>query len=151
MLSGRVSQLPDLLMTDRHPSDSDGHGNVGYIPMAITGYLEQAKLAGQRTFLPGTESAGAGQDDVATTTFLAWSKEASAGRCFDAALAMLSALASQALHVTDRAPPPTLRPFVEALRDVFPPVDQDRPLGPELAAVTSWFTRQVFDSRAPAD
>ena len=76
LLNGKVSQLPDLLMTGRHWADSDGHGNVGYVPMAITGYLEQAKLAAQRTFIPGTESAGAGQDDVATTAFLAWTKEA---------------------------------------------------------------------------
>ena len=151
LLNGPVSKLPNLLMVDRHPSDSDGHGNVGYIPMAITGYLEQAKLAAQRTFIPGTESAGAGQDDVATTSFLAWSKEASAGRCLDAALAMLAVLASQALHVTDRAPPPALQPFVEALRGICPPVGQDRLLGPELAASTSWFTRQVFESRAPAE
>ncbi|RVC78652.1 histidine ammonia-lyase, partial [Mesorhizobium sp. M4A.F.Ca.ET.022.05.2.1] len=40
LLNGKVSLLPDLLMTDRHWTDSDGHGNVGYVPMAITGYLE---------------------------------------------------------------------------------------------------------------
>ena len=101
-----------LLVIDRHPSESDGHGNVGYIPMAITGYLEQAKLAAQRTFIPGTASAGSGHDGVATTAFLAWSKEASAGRCLDAALAML------VVHVTRRDPPPALRPLIEALRDI---------------------------------
>ncbi|MGO4836383.1 aromatic amino acid lyase, partial [Rhizobiaceae sp. 2RAB30] len=93
LLNGKVSHLPDLLMTDRHPSDSDGHGNVGYVPMAITGYLEEAKLFAQRTFIPGTESAGAGQDAVAATAFLAWAKEERAGRCADAALAMLAMLA----------------------------------------------------------
>ena len=151
LLNGSVSKLPNLLLTDRHPSDSDGHGNVGYIPMAITGYLEQAKLAAQRTFIPGTESAGAGQDDVATTAFLAWSKEASAGRCLDAALAMLAVLASQALHVTRRDPPPALRPLIEALRDICPPVGEDRLLGPELAEVTAWLTALVFDDRVAAD
>ena len=85
LLNGRVSGLPDLLLIGRDASDSDGHGNVGYVPMAITGYLEQAKLAAQRTFIPGTELAGAGQDDVATPVFLAWSKEERAGRCVDAA------------------------------------------------------------------
>ena len=97
LLNGKVSLLPDLLMTGRHWADSDGHGNVGYVPMATTGYLEQAKLAAQRTFIPGTESAGAGQDDVAATAFLAWSKEERAGRCLDAALATLAMIASQAL------------------------------------------------------
>jgi histidine ammonia-lyase len=132
-------------MTGRHWADSDGHGNVGYVPMAITGYLEQAKLAAQRTFIPGTESAGAGQDDVATTAFFAWTKEATAGRCLDAAMAMLAMIASQAMHVTDRAAPPALQAFVADIRKIVPPVDADRVLGPELAKLADWFTGQVFE------
>ena len=108
---GKASLLPDLLMTERHWADSDDPGNVGYVPMAITGYLEQAKLAAQRTFIPGTELVGAGQDDVATTAFFAWTKEATAGRCLDAAMAMLATIASQALHVTERTAP-ALQAFV---------------------------------------
>ena len=146
LLNGKVSLLPDLLMTDRHWADSDGHGNVGYVPMAITGYLEQAKLAAQRTFIPGTESAGAGQDDVATTVFLAWTKEATAGRCLDAAMAMLAMIASQALHVTGREAPPVLRSFVADVRTVVPPVGADRVLGPELAKLSEWFTGKVFET-----
>jgi histidine ammonia-lyase len=145
LLNGKVSHLPDLLMTDRHPSDSDGHGNVGYVPMAITGYLEQAKLFAQRTFIPGTESAGAGQDDIAATAFLAWAKEERAGRCADAALAMLAMLASQALHVTEREATPALRPFVEEIRDIVPPVGEDRVLGPELARLAERFTQRAFE------
>ncbi|RVC61322.1 aromatic amino acid lyase [Mesorhizobium sp.] len=146
LLNGKVSLLPDLLMADRHWADSDGHGNVGYVPMAITGYLEQAKLAAQRTFIPGTESAGAGQDDVATTAFLAWTKEATAGRCLDAAMAMLAMIASQALYVTGREAPPALRPFVADIRAIVPPVRDDRVLGPELARLSEWFTGKVFEA-----
>lgn len=145
LLNGKVSLLPDLLMTVRHWADSDGHGNVGYVPMAITGYLEQAKLAAQRTFIPGTESAGAGQDDVATTAFFAWTKEATAGRCLDAAMAMLAMIASQALYVTERAAPSALQDFVADIRKIVPPVDADRVLGPELAKLAEWFTGQVFE------
>jgi histidine ammonia-lyase len=148
LLNGRVSLLPDLLLTGRDPSDSDGHGNVGYVPMAITGYLEQAKLFAQRTLIPGTESAGAGQDDVASTVFLAWSKEERGGRCADAAMAMLAMLASQALYVTARQPPPALQAFVSAIRAKVAPVDDDRILGPELKKLAQWFTQQVFDSRS---
>ncbi|CAN5165746.1 hypothetical protein BH10PSE7_BH10PSE7_10350 [soil metagenome] len=144
LLNGNVSHLPDLLMVGRDASDSDGHGNVGYIPMAITGYLEQAKLAAQRTFIPGTESAGSGQDDVSTTVFFAWSKEERAGRCLDASLAMLSVVASQALHVTEGAAPPALQSFVADIRRIVPPVGRDRVLGPELANLADWFTRNVF-------
>jgi histidine ammonia-lyase len=144
LLIGRVSQLPDLLMVGREASDADGHGNIGYVPMAVTGYLEQAKAAAQRTFIPGSESAGAGQDDVASPVFLAWAKEERAGRCLDAALAMLAVVASQALHVTGRQAPPALRNFVEALRAIVPPVEDDRVLGPELNRLADEFTRRVF-------
>ena len=144
LLNGKVSGLPDLLLVGRHPSDSDGHGSLGYVPMATTGYLEQAKLAAQRTFIPGTESAGAGQDDVAATAFLAWTKEEKAGRCLDACLATLAVVASQAVHVTDRQAPPALRDFLLEIRDHVAPVGQDRVLGPELLALTRHFTARAF-------
>ncbi|AYG62500.1 aromatic amino acid lyase [Rhizobium jaguaris] len=144
LLSGAVSHLPNMLMVGRHPSDSDGHGSLGYVPMATTGYLEQAKLAAQRTFIPGTESAGAGQDDVAATAFLAWAKEQRAGRCLDACLASLAVVASQALHVTDRRAPIALADFVAEVRAIVPPVDDDRVLGPELLHLTTLFTEKAF-------
>jgi histidine ammonia-lyase len=103
------------------------------------------RLFAQRTFIPGTESAGAGQDDIAATAFLAWAKEERAGRCADAALAMLAMLASQALHVTEREATPALRAFVEEIRDIVPPVGEDRVLGPELARLAERFTRRAFE------
>jgi len=145
LLTGKVSHLPDLLMVGRDPADSDGHGNVGYVPMAITGYLEEAKTWAQRTFIPGTESAGAGQDDVAATAFAAWKKEMRAGRCFDAALAGLLVIASQAFYVTDRDPPEPLAGFVRRVREIVPPVDADRVLGPELRTLAAYVTSQVFE------
>ncbi|MGE0007278.1 MAG: aromatic amino acid lyase [Parvibaculaceae bacterium] len=144
LLNGRVSGLPDLLLAGRHPSDSDGHGSLGYVPMATTGYLEQAKLAAQRTFIPGTESAAAGQDDVAATVFLAWAKEEKAGRCLDACLATLAVIASQALHVSERPAPPFLRGFVAEVRKMVSPVVKDRVLGPELLGLAQLFTRKAF-------
>jgi histidine ammonia-lyase len=144
LLVGRISHLPDLLLVDRDPADADGHGNVGYVPMAVTGYLEEAKAAASRTFIPGSESAGAGQDDVAAPAFLAWAKETRAGRALDAALAGLAMIASQALHVTRRRAPPPLRGFVEALRAIVPPVGADRVLGPELMALADDFSGRVF-------
>ncbi len=147
LLIGRVSHLPDLLLVDRDPSDADGHGNIGYVPMAVTGYLEQARTAAQRTFIPGSESAGAGQDDVAAPVFLAYAKEARAGRCLDAALAMLAVMASQALHVTNRPAPAGLRDFVEDVRAIVPPVAADRLLGPELGRLAENFTGRVFAAK----
>ncbi len=142
LLIGRLSYLPDLLMVGRDPSEADGHGNIGYVPMAVTGYLEQAKSAAQRTFIPGSESAG--QDDVASPVFLAWEKEQRAGRCLDAALAMLGVVAAQALHVTGRQAPSALRNFVAGLRARVPPVEDDRILGPELNRLAEEFTGRIF-------
>jgi histidine ammonia-lyase len=144
LLNGRVSHLPDLLMVGRAASESDGHGNVGYIPMAVTGFLEEAKAAAQRSFIPGSESAGAGQDDVAAPALLAWSKEERAGRALDAALALLAVVASQALHVTARPAPPPLASFLGEVRSIVPPVDADRVLGPELEQLARSFTRHTF-------
>lgn len=144
LLNGAVSHLPDMLMVGRHPSDSDGHGSLGYIPMASTGYLEQAKNAAQRTFIPGTESAGAGQDDVAATAFLAWAKEDRAARCLDACLATLSVVASQAFHVTGRNPPPALTELVDEIRSCVRPVEEDRVLGPDMHRLAQAYTSKAF-------
>ncbi len=144
LLNGMVSHLPDMLMVGRHPSDSDGHGSLGYVPMASTGYLEQAKNAAQTTFIPGTESAGAGQDDVAATAFLAWAKEERAGRCLDACLATLSVVASQAFYVTNREPPPALVDLLRDIRTQVRPVEEDRVLGPEILRLATFYTASAF-------
>ncbi len=89
-------------------------------------------------------SSAAGQDDVATPAFLAWSKEARAGRCLDASLAMLAVVASQALFVTDRVAPPALRGFMELVRKHVAPVTEDRILGPELGQLADAITANVF-------
>ena len=132
LLNGQVSHLPDQLLVGRRPGQSDGRGNIGYVPMAANGYIELAKGAAQRTFIPGSDSTANGQDDVATPAFLAWSKEARAGRCLDASLAMLAVVASQALFVTEREAPRALRAFVELIRTYVEPIVEDRILGPEL-------------------
>jgi histidine ammonia-lyase len=150
LLSGRDSQLPDLLLVGREPGQSDGHGNVGYVPMAANGYVEQARNAAQRTLIPGSDG-GNGQDDVAAPAFLAWSKEAQAGRCLDAALAVLAVMASQALHVTRRSAPPPLAHFLDFVRSRVAPVEEDRILGPELARLTAAITARIFAPDPPID
>jgi histidine ammonia-lyase len=147
LLNGRVSQMPDLLLIGRQPGESDGRGNIGYVPMAAAGYIEMAKSAAQRTFIPGSDSAS-NQDDVATPTFLAWSKEQRTGRCLDACLAMLAVVASQALYVTDRPGPPALREFLSLVRSHVPPLVEDRILGPEFDRLTDALTAQVFSAES---
>ena len=143
LLNGQVSHLPDQLLVGRQPGESDGRGNIGYVPMAANGYIEQAKTAAQRTFIPGSD-AGTGQDDVATPAFLAWTKEARAARCLDASLTMLAVVASQALYVTNREAPGPLKAFVELVRAYVPPVNEDRILGPELARLSEAITSKIF-------
>ena len=43
LLNGQVSHLPDQLLVGRQPGQSDGRGNIGYIPMAANGYMELAQ------------------------------------------------------------------------------------------------------------
>lgn len=151
LLNGRVSQLPDLLLVGRQSGESDGRGHIGYVPMAVAGYIELAKSAAQRTFIPGSDSAASGQDDVASPVFLAWSKEERAARCLDASLAMLAVVASQALYVTNRQAPPALRGFTDMIRRHVPPLIEDRVLGPELGRLADAFTAQVFATEDEAE
>jgi histidine ammonia-lyase len=144
LLNGPVSHLPDQLLVGREPGQSDGRGNIGYVPMAANAYIELAKAAAQRTFIPSSDSYASGQDDVATPSFIAWSKEARAGRCLDASLAMLAVVASQALFVTNREAPRSLRAFMELIRAYVAPVVEDRILGPELNRLTDAITARIF-------
>ncbi len=144
LLNGHCSHMPDQLLVGRGPGESDGRGNVGYIPMAAAGYIELARATAQRTFIPGSDSSASGQDDVAAPAFIAWSKEARTGRYLDASLAMLAVVASQALHVTERQAPPALRDFLEWVRARVSPVNEDRVLGPELSTLADAFTNDVF-------
>ena len=146
LLDGRASHLPDMLLVGRAEGESDGRGNIGYIPMTMAGYVEQARSAAQTSFIPGSDTGGAGQDDVGTPAFLAYTKEAEAGRCLDASLAMLALIAAQALFVTDRPAPPALRDFVATIRRVVPPVIEDRVLGPELGRLAELFSAEVFEA-----
>lgn len=145
LLNGQISHMPDQLLVGRMPGESDGRGNIGYIPMAAVGYIELAKNAAQRTFIPASDSL-AGQDDVAAPAFLAWSKEQRTAHCLDASLAMLAVVAAQALFVTERQAPPALRDFVELVRQHVPPIVEDRVLGAEIGELAQAFTQFVYTS-----
>ncbi|MFQ5772965.1 MAG: aromatic amino acid lyase [Kiloniellaceae bacterium] len=136
MLDGKISHLPHQLM------ENDGY--LGCLGFTAAGYAEQARHAAQRSFLPGSEGGAFGQNDVAVPTFLSWRKEAEAGRCLDANLAILAATASQAFYVTGRTAPPRLQPLVELVRGVFAPVSARRPLGPEAERLCAAITGKVF-------
>jgi histidine ammonia-lyase len=138
-----AERLTDHLFT--HPETGPLIGGDEYtvkpLHMVQNGWAEEARSLAQPTLL----SLGAfGQNDVPALSFLAWRKAMAVGNCLDAALAVLVAVASQVLHRSGRAPAPGLRSFIAEARDLFPPVHEPRPLGPDLQRLTDGFARRVF-------
>ena len=136
LLHGPHSLLPDQLRK--------GEGYLGCFGMVQVGYAEQARRAAQRNFLPGSEGGGFGQNDVAPTSFPAWRSQDEAGRCLDAALAILAAIGSQALFATDREPPAALEPLLRETRRHLPPLSESRVLAHEAEALAAAFRGRVF-------
>ena len=136
MLDPHVSLLPEQLRV--------GDSYIGCLAMTQVGIVESARYAASRTFLPGGEGGGFGQNDVATPTFFAWIKERDAGACLDAGLGILAAIASQALYVTERPAPPPLAGFLEQVRAVFPPLTEQRTLGDDVDRIGAAFSARVY-------
>ncbi len=137
LLDGRYSLLPDQLQK--------GDGYLGCFGMVQVGYAEQARRAAQRNFLPGSEGGGFGQNDVAPPNFFAWRAQDEGGLCLEAALAMLAAISSQALFVTERAAPPALDALLGETRRHLPPLTESRVLAGELERLAGTFRARVFD------
>jgi histidine ammonia-lyase len=116
--------------------------SVKPLHMVQNGWAEEARAIATPTLL---SLGGFGQNDVPAMSFIAWRKATVVGHCLDAGLAVLAALASQALHVGAHEPPPNLRALLGEIRASFPPVDRPRPLGEDCQRLTGAFTRRVFD------
>jgi histidine ammonia-lyase len=102
--------------------------SVKPLHMAVNGWAEEARSTAQPTLL----SLGSfGQNDVPELAFLAWRKAAAVARCLDGALTGLAVIASQALYKQNREAPEMLRPLVDEIRSVVPPVGEVRALGRE--------------------
>ncbi len=140
LLDGAVSLLPDQLV---EPGGNVRRGYMGCIPMAQTGYEEEARLYAQATLLPGSESGGFGQNDVASPVFLAWSKQQRAGHCLDLALASLAPIAVRALDVTGRPVPERLRGIEATVRRVMPALEERRAFGPLISRIADVFRAEI--------
>jgi histidine ammonia-lyase len=135
-LTDQVFQNPSTA-----PLVSRDEWTVKPLHMAQNGWAEEARAIANPTLL----SLGAfGQNDVPALNFLAWRKAAAIGHCLDAGLAVLGAVASQALHISSRRPPPRLGPLLDEIRSQFPPVDRPRDLGVDCAKLTETFSKRVF-------
>jgi histidine ammonia-lyase len=115
--------------------------SVKPLHMVQNGWAEEARATASPTLL---SLGGFGQNDVPAMGFLAWRKATAIGHCLDASLAVLAALASQALHGAGHEPPAQLGSFVNEIRAAFPPVARPRALGADCTALAAAFTRQVF-------
>lgn len=109
--------------------------------MVQNGWAENARALAHPTLL---SLGGFGQNDVPALSFLSWQKAIAIGGCLDAALAVLAAVASQALHTAAHEPPVALSSFVGEIRNVFPPVVNPRPLGQECQKLSELFSREAF-------
>ena len=145
LLDGNVSRLPDQLID---PAKEGGirRGYMGCLPMAQTGYEEEARYHAQATLLPGSESGGFGQNDVASPVFLAWTKLQRVSECLDLALASLAPIAVRALDVTGRRVPGPLAGLEETVRSVFPELEERRAFGPLVAEVAGAFRSSIHPS-----
>ena len=79
--------------------------------MVENGWAEEARAIATPTLL---SLGGFGQNDVPVLNFLAWRKATAIGQCLDSSLAVLAAIASQALYVAAHEPPPNLRELTDA-------------------------------------
>jgi histidine ammonia-lyase len=139
-----AQRLTDHLFQNPSTAPLVGHDEwtVKPLHMAQNGWAEEARAVATPTIL---SLGGFGQNDVPALNFLAWRKATAIGRCLDASLAVLAAIASQALHVDAREPPPALGSLLTQIRSSFPPVNQPRPLSNDCERLTEAFARQVFD------
>lgn len=137
LLDEHVSLLPAQL------GYGEGRSYLGCLPMAIVGYEEELRMLAQPTLLPGSESGGFGQDDIASPVFLAWSKFERAGRLVEQALASLAPIAVRAFTVTSRSVPPALGPIAALTAACFPDDDSATPFGVAIARLAGAFGARI--------
>ena len=90
-----------------------------------------------------------GKEDLrAGESFAAAGDPARAALAFERALAVVAAVASQALWVTDREAPPALEPLLEQIRADVPPVDDvaHRTLGHDCGRLAEAFRARLHAS-----
>ncbi len=144
LLNGAVSLLPDQL----------GLGNstdyLGCLPFASAGYEEEARLMAQTTLLPGSETGGYAQNDVASPVFLSWTKQERVGALLEAALANLAIISLRALDLTSRPVPPGLNGLETAIRQYLPPLHSGLAPGPVAARIEAAFRSRVYGTSRDA-
>jgi histidine ammonia-lyase len=122
---------------------------MGCLPMAIVGYEEEARMHAATTLLPGAESGGFGQDDIASPVFLAWSKQEKVGSLLEASLASLAFIALRAMDHTSCPIPAKLETLASDIRKFLPQTDSGQVLGPQAAQLETVFRQRVYGVNTP--
>lgn len=108
--------------------------------MVQSGWAEEARALAQPSLIG---LGGFGQNDVPAPSFLAWRRAMAVGRCLDAALAGLAAIAWQALRGSPGPVPPALADLGREVETRLPPPDGRR-LGPDVHALADALRSRVF-------
>jgi histidine ammonia-lyase len=135
---GNVSLLPAFL------GYSGGKSYMGCMPMAIVGYEEEMRMLAQPTLLPGSESGGFGQDDIASPVFMAWSKMDRAGLLLEQCLATLAPIAMRVFSETKRPVPEKLGALASLIAQHYADTDGPEVFSDHLARLAEAFRARVY-------
>ena len=143
---GAVSHLPDRLMPEG--TDMWSGASTTYLEFVPNDFLEEMRRLAQPTLLSTAEPGASLQDDISSTAFPAWRSELRVALLHDRVLAVLAAVASQALHVRGESAPAALRRFLAEIRAIFPPVTGRRRLGDDCERLAQAFGRCCDEGEA---
>lgn len=136
---GAVSHLPDRLIPEG--ADMWSGASTTYLEFVPNDFLEEMRRLAQPTLLSAAEPGASLQDDISSTAFPAWRAETRVALLHDRVLAVLAAVASQALHVRGDPVPAGLRRLLAEVRAIFPPVTERRRLGDGCERLAAAFGR----------
>ena len=143
---GAVSHLPDRLLPEGR--DMWSGASTTYLEFVPNDFLEEMRRLAQPTLLSAAEPGASLQDDISSTAFPAWRAENRVALLHDRVMAVLAAVASQALQVRGEPVPPGLRRFLEEVRAIFPPVSERRRLGDGCDRLAAAFCRCCDEGEA---
>jgi histidine ammonia-lyase len=135
---GAISLLPPFLGLEQ------GLSYLGCLPMAIVGYEEEMRMLAQPSLLPGSESGGFGQDDVASPVFLAWSKVDRAGELLEQVLATMAPVAMRAFTATSRPVPGKLIDLAARVSSLYPDRNGPEKFSAGIARLSDDFRERVY-------
>jgi histidine ammonia-lyase len=130
------------------PDSGSAAGAATGLEPVLSGLVEEARAAAMPALLPAAVNDS--QDDVSSPVFSAYRRQARAAECFDGALAVLAAEASQALLHAGRQPAPPLQDLLAAVRAIFPPVEGNpRDIGARGSDLAAALARSAVTGSAP--